>query len=219
MIIAVAIVIIAVVVLAWQGRSIEHLASGQQQHSFVVDCDFDKFRQIMVRKNATAAIVGHSGMKLLDERIEDVNLDTSKDDRPLLNAIRGISKTEVSAVKELTVQLDDPTLEATELVLEQNADIQPDHIDVSTVSKRPAGRLEHYQTTFDARPDAEGTRINLTVELKVLVKVPKFFKHRADAGVQQAADDAITDQSAAIEEFIAKHADERIILPDLNRGN
>ncbi len=212
-----ALVLVLAALIAWQLRSIEHLATGQQQRSFVVDCDFAKFRQIMVRKNATAAIVGHTGMRLINEQIEDVMVDTSQDDRPLLNAIRGVSKTEVSAVKELTVQLEDPTLEANELVLEQNADIQPDRIDVITVSKRAAGRLKHYQTTLDAKPDPEGTRVVLTVELDVLVKVPHFFKHRADAGVQQAADDAITGQAAAIEAFIARHADELLILPELNR--
>lgn len=216
-IIAIAVVLVLAALIAWQFRSIEHLATGQQQRSFVIDCDFAKFRQIMVRKNATAAIVGHTGMRLIGEQVEGVMLDTSQDDRPLLNAIRGVSKTEVAAVKELTVQLEDPTLEANELVLEQNADIQPDHIDVITASKRAAGRLKHYQTTLDAKPDPEGTRVVLTVELDVLVKVPSLFKHRADAGVQQAADDAINGQAAAIEAFIARHADELLILPELNR--
>ncbi|EMI17406.1 signal peptide protein [Rhodopirellula maiorica SM1] len=203
--------------LGWQLRSIEHLATGQQQRSFVVDCDFDKFRQIMVRKNATAAIVEHTGMRLIGERIEGVVMDTSQDDRPLLNAIRGVTKTEVSAVKELMVQLENPMLEASELVLTQNADIHPDHIDVTTVSKGPAGRLKHYQTTLDAKPDPEGTRVALTVALDVLVNVPSLFKYRADAGVQQAADDAINGQAAAIEAFIGKHAGESFILPELMR--
>ncbi|GAA5505814.1 hypothetical protein [Novipirellula caenicola] len=214
---AIGLVLVLAAIIAWQMRSIDHLATGQQQRSFVVDCDFDKFRQIMVRKNATAAIVSHTGMRLIGERIEGVAVDTSQDDRPLLNAIRGVSKTEVTAVKELTVQLENPMLEASELVLEQNADIQPDHIDVITASKGPAGRLKRYQTTLDAKPDPDGTRVVLTVELEVLVNVPSLFKHRADAGVQQAADDAINGQAAAIEAFIARHADELLILPELNR--
>ncbi|WP_146595964.1 hypothetical protein [Novipirellula galeiformis] len=213
--------------VAWSGWSVEHRATAYQDRSIVVDCDFAKFRQIMVRKNATAAIVEHSGMTLLDERIQDVALDTSGDDRPLLNAIRGVSKTDVAAVKQLTVQLDDPTLEASELVLRQNVDIQQDSFHVTTVSEGPAGRLENYKTTLDAVPNeaeagtteavAGGTRIKLTVEMTVRVKVPRLFRHRADAGVQDAADDAIQGQADAIEQFIARYADDAFILPELNR--
>lgn len=169
----------------------------------------------MVRKNATAAIVGHSGMKLLSENVQNVELDTSRDDRPLLNAIRGKSKSEVSATKTITVGLDDPTLEATELVLNQVADIQTSQIDVVTKSKKPVGRLENYATTLKAVPDAQATLVTVTVDMSVRVRVPILFVSQADARVQQAADDAIAGQSAAIQQFIGENADQRLILPDL----
>lgn len=218
LLIAVALVLLLIAgIAAWQLRSVDHPALGQATRSFAVDCPFDKFRQIMIRKNATKAIVGDSGMRLLDERVIDVDLDTSKDDRPILNAIRGRSKTDLVAVKELTVGLDDPMLEADELILRQNADIDDTRMKVRTISRRPAGRLEEYETTLDAQADQSRTRINLSVAMKVRVAVPNYFRHLAESGVQEAADEAIDGQQNSIVEFIDLYSDERFILPDLKR--
>jgi carbon monoxide dehydrogenase subunit G len=202
-------------IIAWNASVIEHVASGKQTKTFSVDCEFDRFRQIMVRKNATAAIVGHSGMKLLDERVQDIEVDTTADDRPLINAILGKTKSDVSAVKIVTVQLDDPTLEANELVLRQVADVEPTEINVVTQSTGAAGRLENYVTTLHAEPDAQSTKVTLTVDMNVRVKVPKLFVSRADERVQQAADEAIAGQAQAMQQFVAQHADKRLILPEL----
>lgn len=216
-ILAALVALVFVGCVAWQLRSVDHPAVGQATRDFVVDCSFDKFRQIMIRKNATKAIVGDSGMRLIDERVIDVDLDTSKDDRPLLNAILGRSKTDIAAVKELTVGLDDPMLEADELVLRSHVEIDDDSMQVRTVSRRPAGRLEEYETTLGAQPDENGTRINLSVDMKVRVAVPHFFRNRADAGVQTAAEEAIEGQQRSIKDFINQFADERFIFPDLKR--
>ncbi len=208
-------VIVIGAVITWKSSVIEHVATGMQLQSFTVDCEFERFRQIMVRKNATAAIVAHSGMKLLDESVQDIAVDTSVDDRPLLNAIRGKSKSDLSAKKLLTVQLDDPTLEASKLALRQVAEIRVGKIDVKTSSMGPAGRLESYSTSLHAQPQQQSTNVTVSVEMKVRVAVPKLLVSRADKQVQQAADDAIDEQVKAITHFIAQHADERLILPEL----
>ena len=209
------VIAIGVAVAFWSFGSVSHLATGEQQTTFEVDCEFDKFRQIMVRKNATAAIIGRSGMTLLDEQIHDMEIDTRQDDRPLLNALRGKSKSEVDAVKQITVRLVDPAIDADQLVLRQRAQIDLDSMHVETESKSPAGNLEDYRTALDARRRDERTEIRLTVALKVRVDVPKIFVDRADAEVQQSADDAIAEQQKSIEAFIAEHADKRLILPEL----
>ncbi len=196
---------------------VEHLATAHSEQVFNVECDFAKFRQIMVRKNATAAIVGHAGMTLLDEKIQGMTLDTSADDRPLLNAIRGKSKSAVTAVKQLTVKLDDPMLEADRLVLTQDADVAETRIQVQTVSDAPAGRLESYATTLAAESDGTGSRVTVTVDMNVRVKVLMFFTGIADQRVQAAADGAVNEQAAAIEQFIGKHAHEMFILPELQK--
>jgi carbon monoxide dehydrogenase subunit G len=203
-------------IIAWNASVIEHLATGKKTITFSVDCDFDRFRQIMVRKNATAAIVAHSGMKLLDERVQDIEVNTTADDRPLINALLGKTKSELSAVKILTVQLDDPTLEAKELVLRQVADVEPTEINVVTQSMGAAGLLENYLTTLHAEPNAQSTKVTLTVDMNVRVKVPKFFVSRADERVQKAADEAIAGQAEAMQQFVVRHADERMILPELS---
>lgn len=215
LVIGIVAAIIAVAIVIWKASVVEHLSSGVSKQTFTVDCEFDRFRQIMVRKNATAAIVGHSGMTLLSEKVQDIELDTSRDDRPLLNAIRGKSKSEVTAIKIITVGLDDPTLEASKLVLRQVANIHTSEIDVTTQATGPAGRLEQYSTTLNAQPDSQGTQVTISVEMRVRVKVPMLFVSRADVRVQQAADAAINGQTAAIKQFIIENADQRIILPDL----
>lgn len=204
-------------IAVWSFVSVDHVASGSQTHQFVIDCDFDKFRQIMVRKNASAAIIGKSGMTLVDQEIEEVQLDTSQDDRPVRNAIRGKSKSEVLAIKHLVVQVNDPALQGQQLALRQRAEVKPDLLDVSTRSKSAAGNLKNYQTTLQARPRGDQTEVKLTVALQVQVRVPKIFTGRADTRVQQAADNAVTDQAKSIESFIGEYSDNRIILPELRR--
>ncbi len=209
------LLIAGVAAAAWSLGSVTHLATGQHQESFTIEVDFDKFRQIMVRKNATAAIVGRSGMTLKDERIDDFQVDTSGDERPLLNAIRGKSKSEVDAVKQLTARLEDPAIDADELILRQHAVIETGSMIVETRSKSPAGNLEDYQTKLQAKPDGDRTAVILNVALKVRVDVPKMFVGRANEEVQQSAEDAVRQQAESIRAFVAQHADKRLILPEL----
>ena len=169
----------------------------------------------MVRKNATAAIVGHSGMQLIEEQIADLEIDTSHDDRPILNALRGKSKSELSATKQIMVRLDDPELDADRLSLTQNANVQPELMQVRTTSNQPTGKLEHYETTLDAKPSNEGTAVTVTVDMRVQVKVPKLFTGQADKRVRSAANKATDEQESAIRAFISDHAKELIVLPEL----
>lgn len=213
--VAIALVLLGIAPAAWSLRPVGYLASGSQTKTFEIDCSFARFRQIMVRKKATAAIIAHSGMTLLDEKIAGLQIDARGDDRPLRNALRGKSKTNVSATTEITVQLDDPAVRADHLVLRQQADIQPDTFHVITRSKSPAGNLEDYETTLMARPAGEKTLIELSVALHVYVRLPKFFTSRADAGVQQAADRAIAEQAASITALVNQYAGDLLILPEL----
>lgn len=106
-------------------------------------------------------------------------------------------------------------LQADRLVLRQQADIQPDEFHVVTRSKEPAGNLEDYETTLMARPDGEKTRVDLLVAMKVHVRLPRAFTHRADVGVQQAADLAIAEQATSLTTFVDQLARELLILPEL----
>ncbi|TWT98481.1 hypothetical protein [Stieleria varia] len=211
----VAVLVILGAVVAWVLlKPIDHLASGKKDDTIIIDCDFDKFRQIMVRKNATAAILGQSGMRLISDRLQDVQVDLSKDDRPILNAIRGRSKSDVNAIKHLTVSLNDPTLHADELQLRQVAEIEPGLMYVRTSSLREAGRLLNYETTLTAKPSGEKTEVQLSVELTVNTSVPKLFVSHAEREVQRAADDAVAGQAKSIRDFVTQYADQRLILPE-----
>ena len=154
-------------------------------------------------------------MKLLSENVQAVEIDVTNDERPLLNALRGHSKAELSATKKFNVQLDDPNLNANQLTLQQTSEVKPDAMHVRTESVAAAGNLESYATTLDAKPDGLGTKVTLTIDQSVRVQVPMLFISTADKRVQQAAETALRNQADAIEQFVMKHADGRIILPDL----
>ncbi len=200
---------------AWQLSAVSLAAKGTSARSFVVDADFDKFRKIMVRKNATAAIIAHSGMELIVEHMQEVAIDASADRRPILNALKGKSQADLTATKQIVVSLDDPALDADQLSLTQQASIQPDRLHVRTVANQAAGNLEAYETTLIAEPQADKTKVTLTIEQVVRVNVPKLFLSRAESRVQEAADEATGEQERAITQFVAKYANQAIVLPEL----
>ncbi len=101
----------------------------------------------------------------------------------------------------------------------QRAEIDSDWMCVVTGSKSPAGNLEHFETTLDAQQKGDGMEGQLGVSMNVRVKVPKLFKDRADAEVQQTAVHAVQDQSQYIQNIIAEPVVKRLILPDLERDH
>ncbi len=191
----------------------EIVFKGTSEKTFTLDIDFDKFRQILVRTNATAAIVEHGGMKLVDERVKTLKVDLSKDSRPLLNAIAGKSKADVRASKRLTVELDDPQINATELSLNQDSHITANAIHVCTKSSESAGELQSYETTLDAVKDNLKTVVTLSVDMSVEVRVSPMFVSQAETRVQQASHQAVQDQESAIRELISVFDDESLIVP------
>ena len=165
---------------------------------FHLNEDMDTFRQILVRSNSTEAILNHSGMKLLEESTEAVDIDLSKDAKPLRNFLRGKSKANVTATKHLKVQLNDPELAATELVLRQDCHIEPENIQIVTTSDRPAGELKMYSTSLDAIRNEKGTDVKLTIDMTVEVKVSYLFRSQARYRVQQAAIKSLEEQEVAL---------------------
>ena len=216
MVVGLAAIVVAVVA-AWSFTGVEHTATGSRQETIAIDVDFSKFRQIMVRKNATKAIVEHSGLRLLEDRIVGVELDTSADKRPLLNALRGQTQSELSATRQFVVELKHPELQADQLTLTQSADIQPQAMLIRTASDDPAGNLENYATSLQASPSGAGTEVSLSVDLQVKVRVARIFTSVADRRVQQAADQAVAEQAAAIQEFVSKYAQQLIVLPEFGQ--
>lgn len=168
----------------------------------------------MVRKNATNAIVAHSGMKVIEERIQDVEIDTKGDTRPILHALVGKSQSDLWARKLIVVRVHDPEIHAEQLEMTQSADIQADSMEVQTISNRAAGNLKKYETFLKATAQRHETTITVKVNLQIEVIVPKLFVANADQRVQKAADKATREQRAAIEDFIQDHAGAVIVMPE-----
>jgi hypothetical protein len=202
---------------AWtQFKLVEHLASATAKREFDLQVSYDKFRQIMVRKNATKAIVGHGGMKIVSEGVEDLKVDLSADDRPILNAIRGKSKAEVNAVKMLTVELNNSQIDTEQLTLRQHAHVDAQGLHVESKSVGEQGQIKNYITVLSASPVGDATQVKMSLEMEIQVDVPKAFTRRADIEVSKAATEALRQQQEAITAFVIEHADERIVMPQLN---
>lgn len=189
---------------AWGLSKTECAVRVEADRKFALDVDIDTFRQILVRTNATAAIIQHGGMELVNETTEAVDIDLSNDSRPLRNFLRGKSKANVSATKHLTLRINDPQLNATELLLSQNCNIQPEKIHIVTSSEQPAGELSAYNTILEAVKAGNRIEVTLSMEMTVVVRVPRVFLPQAEARVQQAAEKAMEEQEAAIRSLVTK---------------
>ena len=189
---------------AWGLSKTECAVRVEADRKFTLDVDIDTFRQILVRTNATAAIIQHGGMELVNETTEAVDIDLSNDSRPLRNFLRGKSKANVSATKHLTLRINDPQLNATELLLSQNCNIQPEKIHIVTSSEQPAGELSAYNTILEAVKAGNRIEVTLSMEMTVVVCVPRVFLPQAEARVQQAAEKAMEEQEAAIRSLVTK---------------
>lgn len=195
---------------------VDHVSQGSSRREFTMEVDFDKFRQIMVRKNATEAIVAHSGMQLLEELVDDVSVALPQQERPILNAILGQANANLSAKKRIIVSVDDPAIGVDKLTLHQTVDIQPDSMDVQSNATEPVGNLQAYATRLRASKAAGGTKVELAIDQTIRVKVPRIFGSAADRRVQKAADNSTAEQEQAIRDFIAKFENEVIVLPELH---
>ncbi|TWU46727.1 hypothetical protein [Rubripirellula reticaptiva] len=206
---------IVAVVVGWQFKPMPYRATGLGDRAFTIECDFDKFRQMMVRLNATKAIVNHGGMELISESVDSLDLDTSKDDRPLLNAIRGTSKSELDATKTIKVSVNDPHIDNTELTLRQRANVSENRIDVTTESIGEQDSIKAYATSLVATANGDNTDVQLDLRMEIEVSVPKMFRSRADQQVTQSVADALAQQQEAITQFVIENCGKRLILPSL----
>ncbi len=202
-----------IVLAAWGLSRSEHALHGVAERSFTMDIEFDKFRQILVRTDATAAILEHGGMKLIDEKTDGVDIDLSNDSHPLRNALKGKSKANVFAIKRLTVQLNDPQVNATELSLSQDCQIHPDSLQILTTSDKPAGELKAYNTTLDSVRASHRTEVKLSMDMTVDAFISRIFVSQAEARVKKAAEKSLEEPESAIRSLVSSFDGKTIILP------
>jgi len=183
--------------------SAENRITVRGETNFVLDVDFEEFRQNLLKANATTSIVENGGMTLVDERVVSLRIDLSKDPRPLRNALAGKSKSEVFATKRLIVALDDPQLSTKQLELEQHVKIQLASIYICTKSTESSGELLSYETTLEAKKSNGQTEVSLSVDMTIDVRVSPVFLSQAESRVQQGANQAVLDQEKAIRQLVS----------------
>lgn len=186
----------------WSMTPCEFRGTASADHAIQLDVPYDEFRTAMVRNNATKSIVEHGGMSILQEDTVNVNVDLSKDDRPLLNAILRRSKACLSSNKRLTVSLKNESIDADHLVLSQHAKITPECMDVDTVSDAAAGELRSYRTCLHVEPGPDDrTVIRVAVHIELAKQLSKLFHGEAQQQLEKAAEKSAADQCVALQSF------------------
>jgi len=198
--------------IAWQLSSTNYLASGSSERAFLLEVDYDKFRQIMVRNDVTREVITASGLTLKSDDLENLVVDTSQDRRPVINALLGRSKTELDATKHLTVSVKNAEVNLDTLELTQHAEIGNDLIDVRTVADKPTGNLESYETSLKAKRMPRGTEVVVTIQLKVNISLPRLFQSTAGARVQAEADKSTKEQEEMLRDVVVKHSKELTVI-------
>ncbi len=190
----------------WQIAPCEFEGSASAEHTAQIAIPYSEFRTMVVRNNATESIVAHGGMELVDEEVLDMDIDLSRDKRPLLNAILRRSQSCVTASKRLTVAVNIEDIQAENLYLHQDAKITPECLDVTTVSEEAAGDLKHYRTTLHAEPIGDATIITISVELKLCKELGKLFHPEAQQRLEDAAQETAIQQHEALVQFANENA-------------
>lgn len=214
--IGLALIVLAGAVVAWMFTPVTFVADANQQREFVLDCDYRQFRKILVRKNATRAIVENGGMELIDQKLGGLTLDLRDDRRPIRNAIRGQSQAQLAASRTLKVRLTDPQIHAEQMELIQHADVENQSLTVSTEASQATGNLKQYQTNLLAKGQKDQTEVKLSVQMKVQLDIPRLFVSRARDQVQQAASDGLRQQEAALKKLVEQYGDQKLLIPDLD---
>ena len=208
-------VAVVAIMMVWQFSSIAFQAAGDSQRAFTLKVDYDKFRQILVRTDVTREIVSASGQTLKEDNLQSLEIDATQDKRPILNALLGKSKTELDAEKHMVVSVKNSEVDLDSLALTQHAQIGNEEILVRTVSDKPTGKLESYETVLSAKRVANATEMKLDVRLKVNTVIPRAFQGVANQRVQAAADKITKDLEAVLSDIVARHEKENIIRPKL----
>lgn len=211
----VAIISLAAVALWLAFRPVHRSVEVSEQIAFRIPDAYSRVRAVLVRKDATRAILEHAGMRLIDQQIRGVQVDASQDRRPLLHAVLGNSQSELNAEKLITVEVTDPYASTDRLELLQTAVIEPEQLRVDTRSTGRRGNLTHYETSLHANSDGVDTAMTLTLAMGLQIEVPWVFSWRVPADAQLSAQQQLQGQRDAILSLMAKSANEAIILPEL----
>ncbi len=190
----------------WQIVPCEFQGSSQAEWSEEIDVPYDEFRTMMVRNNATQAIVERGGMRVIDEEVINLQVDLSRDKRPLLNAILRRSKSSLTATKRLTVSVNNSDIQADRLVLMQNAEITPEKLDVNSFSEGPAGDLKSYRTSLHAEPKGDITLLRVTVDMQLCKSLGKLFHGEAQSQLDAATHQTVQQQVEALQQFALANA-------------
>jgi hypothetical protein len=189
----------------WNVVPCECRAISKYEDSRVIDIAYQDFRTLIVRNDATKAIVERDGFMLVDQEILELKIDFGDDKRPILNALFGKSKSNVKASKRLIVGLNDANAGADKLVILQNSRITPQEVSVESNSEYRCGDILKYVATLNARPVDAATSVRVAIEIEISKPLSPFLHSIAQTRLDRQVKESVDKQVIAINEFVQEH--------------
>ncbi len=191
---------------AWQLTPSAFKGAASSEEAGEIPVPFEEFRTIMVRNSPTRTIIEHGGMQLVTEEVLDLQLDLSRDSRPLINALLRRSQSDITSRKRMVVAVNDEEIHAKDLELIQDALITPEVMEVATESTGPSGELTSYRTTLRAEPKGTSTMVHVTTAIEIEKQLSRLFHGTARSRLEASTKKAAQEQLVALQKFSVDNA-------------
>lgn len=179
------------------------------EHTFELNESMPRVRKILVRTNAVKKIVAMADAELLNQKWLQMEFTI---ERPILR-----QDWHLDGTGELIVRTNDAYIGRHDIMLIQSIDVTPERLHVSNDLAHPAGPIREYASTLTLTPGVDGkASITTTLNLKIKTKVSWLTRKTVEQRIRESARAASQKQEQAIRNVVQQHADELIILPELD---
>ena len=189
------------------------------QRSFVIEDDFTKVRKVLVRKDGAKQIITMGGgSEFVEQRWEEGTAATDSEnlgEALLKNVISSDPDWELELHGTLKVRTLDDYVGKHVVTLDQDVVIVPDSLESVVHLREGTDRLLQYEMTtrFVRQPEEGNTLVELSLAQEILTDAPWFAHGIADRRVRASVEKTLTNQEAAIRQFIQDNIDDVPLLP------
>jgi hypothetical protein len=170
-------------------------ASGQTSASLALP--YTEVRTQLVRDGISEAVLAACGVELVDKEIIARDIDLRSDPRPLRNALARKSQSKVWQEQRVTLRLPESNIQASEIVLIQEASIDAEQTIVSSKLESATGLLQDYEFEIVVKPAGDETIVEFKIIASIETQTRAIFQSYVQDRVQQGVDEQLQLQSQA----------------------
>ncbi len=207
--ILVTVLILALVALALLPFAVHtYRATTTRTCAFVVNCDFETARKIMVRTDAGDRMVAACNGRVISKQVGSLDVSTDK----ILKGMRG--NWEVNAKTNYMVEAPNPRGGLVVLPLEQVSCVHPNHLVSVTKLLQPAGNFRGQETHVDIQPYAGATYVTITLFLDIGFTAPYWPSGQKELEKQivEGADAALSKMQTALIKTVGERKGQKLSL-------